>query len=302
MDAFLKLIESIKDSSDMQSFVFRATNIFFLNDPQEFIYGQEVLMELLKDIEYNKKVDHNLCLSSLFQKHPEKSEEEWLKRLRDSIHKQNESPYVISFSRNEDSLPMWLNYGNGGNGVCLAFAEYRSKIITDSFLPKDLMDAKVEIYDQLGTYDVYYDAESIKEKDNSLRKMIENLYDYYLSKVQTIPLKDMLDLQIGSLRAFTEVTAPFIKTKDYEGEREVRLAKIINKRKGINFKEVEFRCNTKGNIIPYIKIEIPQKQLDYVRIGPLANRESFANVIEMMKKRYCLEFGIKQSNIKYRDY
>ena len=94
MDAFLKLIESIEKSSDKKSLVFRATNIFFLNDPQEFIYGQEVLMEVLKEIEYDKHVEYDLRLSSLFSNHKEKTEKEWLKELLDGIHKQNESPFV----------------------------------------------------------------------------------------------------------------------------------------------------------------------------------------------------------------
>ena len=59
MDAFLNLLKGIKVISDKRCFVFRATNIFFLNDPQEFIYGQNVLWEILKDVENNKHIDDN---------------------------------------------------------------------------------------------------------------------------------------------------------------------------------------------------------------------------------------------------
>ena len=133
MNAFLKLLESIENSSKKESFVFQASNIFFMNDPQELIYGQKVLTEVLEDIEIDKHVPDDICLSTLFRKRKEKSEEEWLPKLLDGIHKRNESPYVISFSRNDDSLPMWLNYGDGGKGVCLAFEEYQSNILCDSF-------------------------------------------------------------------------------------------------------------------------------------------------------------------------
>lgn len=302
MDAFLKLIESIEKSSDKKSFVFRATNIFFLNDPQEFIYGQEVLMEVLKEIEYDKHVEYDLCLSSLFSNHKEKTEKEWLKELLNGIHKQNESPYVISFSRNIDSLPMWLNYGDCGKGVCLAFAEYRSKVIADSFDPKSIINAKVEIYDQLGTYDVSYDLESLENKDNNLRSALDSLYDYYLKKIKVIKLNEVPELQIGMYRAFSEIIAPYIKTKDFEGEREVRLSKIVNKDKGKILSEIKFRCNARGHIVPYIDIEIPQKQLDYVRIGPLADKELSTKVLEMVKTKYKLKFGVETSNIQYRDY
>ena len=303
MDAFLNLLKGIKVISDKRCFVFRATNIFFLNDPQEFIYGQNVLWEILKDVENNKHIDDNLCLSTLFQRHKEKNEKEWFQELRDSIHNQNESPYVISFSRNKDSLPMWLNYGERGKGLCLSFIEYQGKITTDSSEPKDLIDAKVEIYDQLGTHDVNYDLESIKNKDNHLRKLIEYLYDFYLNKAKVIKSDKLLEkLQIGCIRGFTEVTAPYIKTKDYEGEREVRLAKTI--KDGIDGKsrDIHFRCNSKGHIIPFIEIEIPTSQLKRVKIGPLANRELSFRAIDMLRKRYGLDFDILQSDVNYREY
>lgn len=302
MDSFLRLLESIKVISDKRCFMFGATNIFFLNDPQEFIYGQDVLLDILRDIESNKHIDDNLCLSTIFRRHKEKSEKEWLKELRNAIHDQNESPYVICFSRNEDSLPMWLNYGDGGKGLCLSFIEYQGKITTESTDPKDLIGTKVEIYDQLGTHDVNYDLESIKDKDNLLRRLIEDLYDYYLNNAKKIKSDKLQDLQIGCIRGFTEVTAPYIKTKDYEGEREVRFAKTI--KDGIDGKnrDIHFRCNSKGHIIPFIEIEIPTSQLKHVKIGPLANRELSFRAIDMLRKKYGLDFGILQSDVNYRDY
>lgn len=302
MSAFLKLIESIKESSDKKSFVFWATNIFFLNDPQEFIYGQEALMEVLKEIEYDKNVEKGLRLSSLFSNHKERTEKKWLHELLDGIHKQNESPYVISFSRNEDSLPTWLNYGDGGKGVCLAFAEYRSKIQTDSLDFKSITNAKVEIFDQLGTYDVCYDAKSLGNKDNHLRSALDSLYEYYLKNIKTTPRNQILELQIGMHRAFAEVISPYIKTKFYEGEREVRMSKTIKRKKGNKLNQIKFRCNAKGHIIPYIDIEIPTKQLDFVRVGPLADKELSMKVIEMIKAKYKLGFDIRESEVQYREY
>ena len=219
MRALLSLLESVKESTDKNSFVFKATNIFFLNDPQEYVYGQKILMEVLKDIETDKEVEDNLCLSSLFSRHPEKSINEWLDVLRNSIFEKDESPYVISFSRYEDSLPMWLNYADGGKGVCMAFAEYRSTFVSESLAPKDINDMVVDIYDELGTHDVKY--KNFTEKDNPLRKNLDNMYDYYLDKVKTISPNHLLELQIGMLRGLTIVHAPYIKTKDYEGEREL---------------------------------------------------------------------------------
>ena len=302
MDSLLKIIEGIKVRSRNKYFVFRATNIFFLNDPQEFIYGQQVLMETLREIEYDKPVYDNLCLSTFFSRFPQKSEDEWLVEFSNAIQNQNASPYVISFSRNNDSLPMWLNYGEGGRGVCLAFTEYRSKVLSKSSNPKSINEAVVNIYDSLGTYDVHYGKKDVDEKDNILKKNLDYMYDYYLKKVKTISKEDLFELQKGMLWGLSIVHAPYIKSKDYEGEREVRLSKTIygNKKKYPN--KINFRCNSKGHIVPYIEIEIPVKQLSFVRIGPLANKDLAIKAIEMMKKKYNLEFNIKCSDIKYRDY
>lgn len=300
MDALLKLLESVKESSDGNSFVFQATNIFFMNDPQEYIYGQKVLMDVLKDIEYDKKVEPELCLSSFFSRHQEKSEEEWLNVIRNDIFDNDESPYVISFSRNEDSLPMWLNYGTGGKGVCLAFIEYRSRYLLESNKPININDVVVDIYDSLGTYDVRY--KDFVNKDNDLRKNLDYMYDYYMEKLKVISPKELKALQIGMLRGLTIVHAPYIKTDYYESEKEVRLARSIKGGDEDKPYEQNFRINGKGHIIPYIKVEIPTKQLDFVRIGPLAEKELTVKIIEMMKKKYNLEFGIRESEVKYRDY
>ena len=300
MDALLKIIESIECSSDKKSFVFRATNIFFLNDPQEYIYGQKVLMDVLNEIENDKNVKYELRLSSLFSRHPEKSENEWQRVLRDGIFNNGESPYVISFSRNADSLPMWLNYGDNGKGVCLALAEYRSKLIGDNYNPKSIDTMVVDIYDSLGTHDVCY--KDFDNKDNSLRKNLEYMYDYYLEKTNIIPQEELQDLQIGMLRGLTIVHAPYIKTEYYSGENEVRLAKSIKRNNRGKPYELKFRSNAKGHVIPFIEVEIPIKQLDYVRIGPLANKELSAKIIEMIKTKYNLKFEVRSSEVQYRDY
>lgn len=296
MDAFLKLLESIKDTSDKKSFAFWATNIFFLNDPQEYVYGQKILLEVLKEIEFSKNVNYDLRLSSFF----ENDENELLNKLLDDIHKKNQSPYVISFSRNEDSIPMWLNYGDRGKGICLAFAEYRSKFIDKNFDTNNINDLVVDIYDSLGTYDVRY--KNFDDIDNHLRQNLDYMYDYYLKKVKTIPKKNIIELKLGMLRGLTMVHAPYIKTKYFEGEREVRLSKTNYSDKKDKPYEINFRTNAKGNIIPFIKVEIPTSQLDYVRIGPLADRDLSKKVIEMMKTKYRLKFNIVDSKVQYRDY
>lgn len=296
MKAFLSLIESIKNDN----FVFNATNIFFCNDPQEFVYGQEVLLELIKHIESKKNIEDRIRLSSLFGNDNKKCR---LKMIVDSIHEHNESPYIISFSRNRDNLPMWLNYGDGGKGVCLEFVEYRGKIDWDNYDYQNTRNENVIIYDMLGTHDVNYDVDGLRENDNILQKTAESIYDYYLKRLNTITSNEVLDLAISTIKALTIVTAPYIKTKKWSYEKEVRLAKTIRYDENNQIDKVQFRCNLKGNIIPYIDIEIPVKQLSSIRIGPLVNKELAKRVLNMIKKRYSnLKFDINESAIEYQNY
>lgn len=300
MEAFLALLSSVEKSSDKKSFVFWATNIFFLNDPQEYTYGQTVLMKILKDIEYEKGIEHNIRLSALFSIYPEKSYDEWLEFIREDICKKGESPYVVSFSRNEDSIPMWLNYGNDGKGICMAFAEYRNKHSGDNLEPKNLSDIIVDIYDELGTHDVEYANDS--NINNPLRRNFNYMYDYYLKKIKTIPSELLLELQLSMLRALTVIHAPYIKTNEFKGEREVRLSRTSNCNENGEPCDIKFKINAKKHIIPYIEVEIPTKQLDYVKISPLANKDLTIKAIDMVRMKFGLKFEIQESTIRYRDY
>ena len=81
------------------------------------------------------------------------------------------------------------------------------------------------------------------------------------------------------------------------------MAKTIRYDENNQIDKVQFRCNLKGNIIPYIDIEIPVKQLSSIRIGPLVNKELAKRVLNMIKKRYSnLKFDINESAIEYQNY
>lgn len=303
MDTFFHLIESISESKDKNSFVFRATHLFFMNDPQEFVYGQKVLMEILKDIESEKDVPNDYCLSNFFERHKEKSIEEWNQTFLKSIEEQNEIPYAISFSRHEDSLPMWLNYGENGKGICLSFHE--SELNIAGLSPSDQQDEKIEKVCVLNNYDVYYKPKTIIDHNGHkswLYKEIKRQYEkLYWDNIQDRDIQNLLKQQIAVIKALTIVECPYIKSIEYEGEKESRIIRSLRRDYNGDLKELHFRCNDKGNIIPYVNMEIPIHMLDYVRIGPISDIELSKKAINMMKK-YGLIFDIKESQIQYRDY
>lgn len=302
MEVFYNLIKSVEEVKNKTCFVFWASNVLYMNDPKEFSFGLKIIMYALKEIESNKNVDKKYRISDLWK-------EESIREasIRDAllkvINEDNESPYAISFSREEDSLPMWLNYANRGRGVCLAFAEYRNRV-EERISDEDTNGSGIVIYDTMNAHDVYYCSSALKvSQNNRIYKRIEEMYDeYYRSKIPSIDLNSLPTLQLGVLKAFTFLVAPYIKTSGFEGEKEVRMVKSIKFDFDNNNKEVQFKLSNRGNLIPYVRVGIPVSQLDYVRIGPLANYNLSLYSLEMMKKKYDMDFDIKPSNLEYQDY
>ena len=288
-DTFWHLIESIKYSKDKDSFIFRATHVFFMNDPQEFIYGQKILENVFFEIESELDIDDEYKLSILLNE-ADKMNSDRDKSLLNYLKNQIEMPFVISFSRLEDNLPMWLNYGNGGKGINLVFEDNRNQPFKVKFI-----DGKRVPYESFYTSDVYY---SDIPKDSSLYKLIyDTMKDYKKDIDDGIAIEPEIYLD-----ALVQIAAPLIKTSYYENEKEARVFKSVAYDFLGDVGKIEFRFNGYNNLVPYIGIEIPVNQLKAVRIGPLANYELTRMAIELMKKRYNLQFDILSSKVQYREY
>lgn len=289
IDALWHLIESIKDSKNKDCFIFRATHIMFMNDPQEFIYGQKILRDVFFEIENELEIDDEHRLSGIWDK-AEKDSQNKDMSLLNYLKNNTEIPYVISFSRLEDNLPMWLNYGNSGKGVNLVFEDnrnqpYKVKIINGKRIP----------YENFYTSDVYYRD---LPKDSSLYKLILDTIILYKNDIKD----GYTDMKGPYLDALIQIAAPLIKTSFYENEKEVRVFKSVGYGIFENVEKIHFRANSNYNLIPYIDVEIPHNQLKAVRIGPLANYELTRMALDLMKKKYNLQFDIIPSEVQYREY
>lgn len=94
------------------SICLRATHYKFLNDPTELKEGINFSAEILSKIK------------------PEKSKKEYI----ELIYKRLSDVFMISFSKNSDSLPMWNTYGNKGNGIAIRFQNLKSTSETSLLL------------------------------------------------------------------------------------------------------------------------------------------------------------------------
>ena len=87
----------------------RATHGKFMNDPEELIKGAR------------------LCAYIMEQNDPSKSSEEHL----DKIMHMYDKYFLVSFSEDKDSLPLWNTYANKSTGVAIGFERLKSLSLTD---------------------------------------------------------------------------------------------------------------------------------------------------------------------------
>lgn len=87
----------------------RATHNRFVNDPEEIIKGARLYAQIIA------------------QKDSSKSEDEHFK----NIMRMYDNLFLISFSEENDSLPMWNTYANRSTGITIGFERVKSMSITD---------------------------------------------------------------------------------------------------------------------------------------------------------------------------
>lgn len=292
IDAFRSLIESVGKSKYNDSFLFRASNILYMNDPNELYYGRRVFIRTLVEIEEKLDINDNHRISSQWigksYEEEQLKDEEYIQYLQ----KNKDIPYVLSFSLLEDSLPMWLNYGNGGRGVCIAFQDNRNQP-----LRRRKTDYGEAVYESFYTSDVHYDK---IEKESWLYQMLCDTMVDYKKDIQNGYSDSMKDAYFDALLQYA---APYVKTIHYKNECEVRSSKTIGPSFIGDANMVSFRCNKHGNIIPYIDVEINVDQLKYVILGPLVDYSLTKLALDMMADRYLAnKFEIKPSKVQYREY
>ncbi len=186
----------------------------------------------------------------------------------------NNNNHSISLSTQFDDLPMWKMYGDGGNGVMLAFDCKQLVDFYDGRLQYCIYEASQ--YDQ-DFIDTLYKMELGKWFDN-LDNVIQQ---YILSKI---------------LMRYCSI----IKNAKYEYENEVRIIGCGNRSFDEQSKEVYYRYSN-GRVIPYVKEYLPKQALNIVVLGPLANVSlSKDSLKEFLVSKGFNSVDVLESGIPYR--
>lgn len=293
IEAFFEMIKKIKwnKTADEHYLTFWASSIYAMNDPQEFMHGYKILQDsLLPEIERKLGIkENNLKLSNMAKICGYKDLDKWNKNVIDMIYSAQDVPFIVSFSRNKDYLPMWKEYANDGKGVCLCFNNYEYTI-----KKLENINIDIDITHRLHANDISYERadDSIK---NALYSIYCRYYEDYRNENKEIQKQKML----SCFATMAVTVSPYFKHNAYKYENEVRL---IEFKKDNN--DVNYRISKHGRLIPYIEVPVKLQYLNQIIIGPCADSHSVRRELGSLLSRYRgneKDFIIP-SAISYREY
>lgn len=281
------LLGMLKDYTKDEPYIkMWASHYMYMNDPQEYEIGKKICAEIIDKFETKANIPANLHLKAQVES-PEYCEA--LENFSSTLDGQSICPYLISFSRANDSLHMWDMYACNGNGLAIGFN--RSKLSKSKIYLKDCH---------------YYYEEDNTELINKLTSDIKELYDEY-DKQYPLNL-DQYPVNKEDLRLFykrihiiyTLICGHIgisIKAGAYKIEEEVRITLHSQDSTNIRFRD------RKGIIIPYFEYPIPFDCVENIIVGPTADFNRIRRAILIYLNSKGIEWDtdkIIKSKVPYR--
>lgn len=278
------IVNTFNASDDKATIVFRATSAFETNDRLEMQLGYGFTLDLFSQFEEHllpkydsdkfkiSKYMNDVKNSNKFNRYSEDEIVKWML-------KGENTPYIISLSRQIDNLDMWQKYGCNGYGVCLIF----NNVVLGQLIEQSGMFIH-------GPLPVIYGERigHIKMKQKFMR-MVHNLYKEYLCKVH--PLEDLDEIAELKIRAIDEICSlisVFIKNEDWHIEREYRIAAIRHFYPTVDQPIVKH--NEKGK--SFFEVKIPINSLTQIIIGPCNNETDIKTI-----KSFAKTLGLSDENV-----
>lgn len=257
-------------SNDLENITLWASRYDCLNDKSEGEIILEIYKETCKELLNDRKIDKtfydiivDLKLSDevLFSFEPQQEKDSEMREY---------NRYIISFSTEEDSLPMWNYYSKGNYYEGFNIRFYPNEIIDT--LQNYFKDKFVNVW--LGP--VVYDKDAQKDLT---KKLILTLFESYDGENQEF-LTDFIS------RRLLDLSLVF-KNEKFKHENEVRI--VIDVAENENDISVKYRTY-KGYTIPYIEIKIHKDKVISVTLGPLPLRNT-----EIKKQKQIVKERLKRN-------
>lgn len=290
------LVDGLIPEDATADLCFRATNVKHMNDPEEFKVDYSKIIEAVKQNEF---------LSSIYKNAEEKKY-------------QFEDSFVISFSENEDDLPMWSLYGRDGKGIALAFK--KDEILTSHLLIKCIYQDSQAYRDIIKLANTLFDTEStsyVKTKvfvdlnilvypEKSTSQVIAELRKEKEEREKRQQKEESCNCDCDCAVFFNNIMSSYLlaimpiiayKHKAYQFENELRL--LFNE---ADPEKIKYRTRNEI-IVPYIEKTINRNTLHHIIVGPTTDiNEAKRSLGQFMKARGFGEIEIKPSKVPYRKF
>lgn len=265
----------------------RLNSIAYMNDPTE----GEIFLELLSRISFDEKNYSNddIIATRKFINNIYLNEKDI-----NTISSENKI-FLTSFTTSiDDSLPMWVQYGDLGQGCCIVLeSNFFDKEESTSLTINNTFDINCEFNNTYCLYSIKYidlnNKNTLKNFSNDLKEIFYALID--LKKIyecyESDDLKNKLKIVIQNI--LNQIRFLF-KNKHYEHENELRVIKFENNPKNIEFDSDNFS-------IPHIYINIEkQLKVNEIILGPKVQ-----NSLEIATYLYSKNIKkISKSQIKFQ--
>ena len=249
-----------------------ATHYMYMNDPMEYIYGQNICLDIIDEIENELGVNENDRIKKIIIWDEYQKAIKDVKRTKDGY---KICPFLISMSRAFDSLHMWDMYATKGNGIAINFNENK--------LTKAYVHLKECNYHT--------------REDNAFKQRIKEHYEELITEVEDGP--NLIEKVKRAHYIFSVISLFLgirIKHEAYEMEQEVRITPID--KKTLLFRERD------GLIIPYVETKIPFDCVESIIVGPTADFNRVCESILLLLNSRGIKWDenkILKSNVPYRE-
>ena len=288
--SFQKVLEDVR----FRQPIFCASH---MNDPNEGCELQRA---------FSQSIKNSTIVTDLFEKGHTISPNE--KRHELSM----EYTFLKAFTENDDSLPMWVHYGDSGNGCCIKVSsKYFANFDISTYEQERKTLGSAHNSDQYQLYKVLYLKNGYLTEDANpeVKKLYEALIEQFthLESLYCHMQDEVKKIVISSIQKMTSKLKYLIKNTDYHYEREMR---IILRRSISDFEsgnlDIQVTKSTEAAPIPkdFILSKKPL-QVEEVILGPkISETDNLLPYISMrlleLNNFHEETIRITKSEIEYR--
>ncbi|WP_122761620.1 DUF2971 domain-containing protein [Pseudomonas viridiflava] len=274
---------------------FWATDINFLNDHQEHVFGYNACVEYVKELERKEDdPEYGVWLKSLYQ-------QLIIASKRNVIDRQT---YIVSFSKKSDSIAHWFSYCEKNQGYCIEFDE-------DEFLDSGEQGLPSELFVRFEDVN-YADSESfaaglgeVISKEWIVSTMLDAQKAAYM---QNIDIRDQNnkhadnfllslshELMLGLFARMMYSSCSY-KNEGFHHEVERRLMLLEKNMTPIDGAQPHRKFRERnGAIFPYTSIGFNKHSIKSILIGPCSDYEFKRAGLLKLLKSHGIECEVKQS-------